>query len=61
MKAGSVLAYEPTHSMATKGATRQSPMTTRTGVTTGPLLDSGACDIRRLRPLSDHLGNAQAI
>ncbi|GGW87731.1 hypothetical protein GCM10010383_15450 [Streptomyces lomondensis] len=61
MNAGSVLAYEPTHSIATKGAIRHRAMTTRTGVTTGPLLSSGACDIRRLRPLSDHLCNAQAI
>ncbi|GGW38071.1 hypothetical protein GCM10010320_17180 [Streptomyces caelestis] len=61
MKAGSVWAYEPTHSMATKGAMRQRAMTTRIGVTVAPLLASGACDIRRLRPLSDHLWNAQAI
>ncbi|GGV84569.1 hypothetical protein GCM10010228_62650 [Streptomyces massasporeus] len=61
MKAGSVLAYEPTHSMATNGAMRQTAMTTRMGVTTGPPLASGACDIRRLRPLGDHLCNAQAI
>ncbi|GGY46576.1 hypothetical protein GCM10010384_61280 [Streptomyces djakartensis] len=60
MKAGPVLAYEPTHSMATKGATRHSAMTTRIGVTTA-LPTSGVCDIRRFRPLGDHLCNAQAI
>lgn len=60
MKAGSTFAYDPTHSIATKGAKRQSAMTTRAGVTTGGLT-SGAFDIPRLRPLTDHLCNAQAI
>lgn len=60
MKAGSSFAYEPTHSIATKGANRQSAMTTLAGVTV-PLFTSDVCDIRRLRPLTDHLCNAQAI
>ncbi|GGY92847.1 hypothetical protein GCM10010385_48730 [Streptomyces geysiriensis] len=55
MKAGSDFAYEPTQSMATNGASRQRPMTTRTGVTTGSPLCGGACDMRWLRPLADHL------
>ncbi|GGN78355.1 hypothetical protein GCM10011579_061480 [Streptomyces albiflavescens] len=60
MKAGSVFAYEPTHSIATKGANRQRAITTRTGVTAGGFT-SGTSDIWRLRPLTDHLCNAQAI
>ncbi|BET47743.1 hypothetical protein RGQ21_27250 [Kitasatospora aureofaciens] len=46
MKVGSVFVYEPTQSMATNGATRQIPMTTRTGVTTGSLLTSVSSDMR---------------
>ncbi|GAA2353364.1 hypothetical protein GCM10010246_47680 [Streptomyces cuspidosporus] len=37
MKVGSILAYEPTHSIATKGAIRHSAATTREGVTAGLL------------------------
>ncbi|GHE58161.1 hypothetical protein GCM10018782_35690 [Streptomyces griseoaurantiacus] len=44
MNTGSVLAYEPTHSIATNGATRQRPMTTRRGVT-APLPTPGASDM----------------
>lgn len=40
MNAGSAFAYEPTHSIATKGAIRQRAMTTRVGVTTGSLVSS---------------------
>ncbi|GGN35437.1 hypothetical protein GCM10011578_077440 [Streptomyces fuscichromogenes] len=68
MNTGSVLAYEPTHSIATKGAIRQRAMATRRGVTTAALVTSDASDISRLRPLTDrtaitvvHLCNAQAI
>ncbi|GHH65143.1 hypothetical protein GCM10018775_85620 [Streptomyces umbrinus] len=76
MKAGSTFAYEPTQSIATNGAIRQTAITTRTGVTTGGVTTggvtvgvfpsgalgaSGASDIRRLRPLADHLCNAQEI
>ncbi|GAB7060930.1 hypothetical protein JCM12681A_26400 [Streptomyces mexicanus] len=66
MNVGSLLAYDPTHSIATKGATRQRPMTTRTGVTT-PLPTSGASDMCGSVPslstviVADHLCNAQAI
>ncbi|GGS91522.1 hypothetical protein GCM10010254_09310 [Streptomyces chromofuscus] len=42
---GSTFAYEPTQSMATKGAIKQRATATRTGVTTGPLFTSGASDI----------------
>lgn len=41
MSVGSTFAYEPTHSIATKGATRQSPAITRVGVTTGAALPAG--------------------
>lgn len=40
MNAGSTFAYDPTHSMATKGAIRQRAMATRAGVTTGSLVSS---------------------
>ena len=52
------------HSIATNGAARQRAMTTRTGVTTGAATSggtSGTSDISRLRPLTDHLCNAQAM
>ncbi|GHA34095.1 hypothetical protein GCM10010372_37760 [Streptomyces tauricus] len=66
MKVGSTFAYDPTQSIATNGAIRQRAITTRTGVTTGgspsgALGTSGVSDIRRLRPLTDHLCNAQEI
>lgn len=62
---GSVLAYELTHIIATKGAIRQSAMTTRKGVITG-LFTSVDSGIGWLRPLTitcvlDHFGNAQEI
>ncbi|GGZ89702.1 hypothetical protein GCM10010344_66630 [Streptomyces bluensis] len=60
MSVGSVLAYEPTQSIATNGANRHRAMTTRTGVTTGGFT-SGASDMFRLRPLADHLCNAQEM
>ncbi|GHH30697.1 hypothetical protein Srubr_52350 [Streptomyces rubradiris] len=60
MSVGSTLAYEPTHSIATKGATRHKAMITLTGVTTGGLT-SGVPDMPRLRPLADHLCNEQEI
>ncbi|GAA2631361.1 hypothetical protein GCM10010307_23770 [Streptomyces vastus] len=63
MKDGSTFAYEPTQSIATNGAKRQRPITTRTGVTTGRFTSdalgasgaSVASGISRLRPLTDHL------
>ncbi|GGS00440.1 hypothetical protein GCM10010269_44190 [Streptomyces humidus] len=64
MNTGSTFAYEPTHSIATKGASRQRAMTTRTGVTTGPPLTSGVSDIGGSVPSSDrldHMCNAQAM
>ena len=62
MNVGSVFAYEPTHSIATKGAMRQSAMTTRDGCHDRPpvhfwgVLTSGGSV-----PSTDHLCNAQAI
>ncbi|GAA3501090.1 hypothetical protein GCM10019016_081970 [Streptomyces prasinosporus] len=61
MTTGSVFAYDPTHSMATKGATRQRAMTTRKGVTTGPLPVSGACDMDGSVPSLITGGRAQEI
>ncbi|GAA2736245.1 hypothetical protein GCM10010360_31850 [Streptomyces nogalater] len=60
MSVGSTLEYEPTHSTATKGATRHRAMITLAGVTTGGLT-SGVSDMPRLRPLADHLCNEQEI
>ncbi|GKQ39812.1 hypothetical protein ALMP_63390 [Streptomyces sp. A012304] len=61
MNVGSTFAYEPTHNIATKGANRQSPMTTRMGVTTGPSDTSGAFGIGRLRLLADHVVQAREM
>ncbi|GGY89329.1 hypothetical protein GCM10010365_04350 [Streptomyces poonensis] len=63
MNVGSTEEYEPTHSIATKGATRQRAMTTRTGVTTGSRTSGalGTSDMTRLRSLVDHLCNGQEI
>ncbi|GGQ57094.1 hypothetical protein Saso_71350 [Streptomyces asoensis] len=52
MNVGSTFAYEPTHSIATKGASRHRAMATRTGVTTGPLVTSGLSDIGGSAPHS---------
>ncbi|GHB19011.1 hypothetical protein GCM10010331_01080 [Streptomyces xanthochromogenes] len=68
--AGSVLAYELTHSIATKGAIRQSAMTTRKGVITGLFtsVDSGMggsvpsrSPARWITWCCGSLGNAQEI
>ncbi|GHC47566.1 hypothetical protein GCM10010349_10970 [Streptomyces flavofungini] len=66
MKSGSAFAYELTQSIATKGATRQRAMITRTGVTTGCLTSgatgaSGASDIPRLRSLTYPVLNVREI
>ena len=45
MNVGSVFAYEPTHNIATNGATRQSADDDAHGRHHRPLLTSGASDI----------------
>lgn len=57
MKVGSTFAYDPTQSIATNGAIRQSPMTTLMGVTVGAVggFASVSSGMWRLRPLADHL------
>lgn len=63
MKVGSTFAYESTQSIATNGAIRQSAITTLVGVTVGAFGGFAPVSsvMRRLRPLADHLCNAQEI